>query len=71
MVDDRPVVYDPLYEGSKIIETANYGIDPYENSLDCQWKIEVDPSKIVKLIILGFETELEYDCGFSTMKIKL
>lgn len=57
--DEQPCIYDALYQGDKIIETAGYGTDDYGNSLDCQWKIEVDTSKIVKLIILGFETELK------------
>ena len=44
---------------SKIINTCGYGYENYANNLDCQWKIEVDPSKVVKLIIINFETETE------------
>ena len=44
---------------SKIIQTCGYGYENYANSLDCQWKIEVGASKVVKLTIINFETETE------------
>ena len=56
---EKPAVYGLQYNGSKIIETAGYGYENYANSLDCQWKIEVGPSKVVKLTIINFETETE------------
>ena len=55
--DQKPFVYAGDASSGNIT-SPNYP-EPYSSNHDCEWKISVDPSLVIEIIVFAFDIEDE------------